>query len=532
MNLAFTPRILLVDDSKWELEMFHSILSDDCHVDKQSDGAAALDTAKRLDPHLIVLDMIMPGIEGIDVLKELKKDSETKNIPVIMLTAYSSNEDRVVKCIELGACDYLFKPISENILRAKISRAIQMQHTESSLRYSLAYNSHLMNTIQSVIVCVDKNACVSYWNRQAECRFGITSQQAIGKAISSLEVGWNWGRLQQHITQSFCEKKYNYRFDIDYSCRGSGNRILSICISPFVGVDEKAGGYLLLADDITETRVQQSYDHQTERLQSIGQLAAGIAHEINTPIQYVGDNTHFLQESFQELLDVVDNIQRLASQLASSKDVESFKRNLEKLYEQCDYEYLADNVPKAIFQSLEGIDRVSSIVKAMKDFSHPGSDTKDPTDINRAIDSTITVARNVWKYVADLNTELDPQMGELLCYTGPFNEVILNIIVNAAHAIDSVVAESNGVKGLITVKTQRFEHYGEIRISDTGPGIPEKFCAKIFDPFFTTKEVGKGTGQGLSLCHSIIVEQHAGELFFETEEGAGTTFVIRLPIDG
>jgi PAS domain S-box-containing protein len=531
MNLSFTPKVMLVDDSKWELELFDSMLHDECLVEKQHDARKTLDRAKSLQPHLIVLDMIMPGIEGIDILKQLKVDEQTKHIPVIMVTAYSSNEERVVSCIELGACDYLFKPVSEEILRAKISRAIQMQHTENSLRNSLAYNNHLMDAIRSIIIGVDVHKCVSYWNRSAAVCFGLDASEVIGKPISEVDIGWDWSKVSHNVDLCLHKGLHDNRFDIDYRCRQSGSRILSICITPFIDIGSNDGEYLILADDVTEVKIQQSYDHQTERLQSIGQLASGIAHEINTPIQYVGDNTHFLQESFQELLEVIGGARSLAKQVDCNETAADFQTGLTKLCDNYDYDYLVDNVPKAISQTLEGIERVTTIVKAMKDFSHPGSEQKDPTDINRAINSTITVARNVWKYVADMETDFDPNMGEYNCFTGPLNEVVLNIIVNAAHAISAVVENDENKKGVIRVSTKRFESYGEIRIKDSGTGIPKHVQEKIFDPFFTTKEVGKGTGQGLSLCHNIIVEQHGGELFFESREGEGTTFVIHLPTD-
>ncbi|MES9919119.1 MAG: ATP-binding protein [Candidatus Thiodiazotropha sp.] len=188
-------------------------------------------------------------------------------------------------------------------------------------------------------------------------------------------------------------------------------------------------------------------------------------------------------------------------------------------------------MPKSIQQTLDGVDRVATIVRAMKAFSHPGTEEKTLTDINKAVDSTVTVARNVWKYHSEMQLELDPSLPQVRCIPGPINEVILNIIVNAAHAITDMIGDS-GNMGLIKITTGREDKWVAIRIADSGTGIPEDARAHVFDPFFTTKDVGKGTGQGLSLSHKIIVDQHDGELSFETETGVGTTFIIRLPLEG
>lgn len=284
---------------------------------------------------------------------------------------------------------------------------------------------------------------------------------------------------------------------------------------------------------IALTKAQQAYYLKRElaeakRLQSIGQLAAGIAHEINTPIQYVGDNTHFLEDAFKDFQQLLQKIKTLVENIAEESDKPGTVKALNEIFEEFDYEYLSEDIPKSIEQSLEGIRRVTSIVKAMKDFSHPGSDSKEPLDINRAVESTVAVTRNIWKLVANLDLNLDPDVGEVHCFGNRLNEVILNIIVNAAHAIE---AKKDNTLGKIFVTTQRMDAYVEITISDTGMGIPEHAQAKVFDPFFTTKEVGRGTGQGLSICHNIIVNQHQGELFFETEENIGTRFYIRLPCD-
>ncbi len=204
--------------------------------------------------------------------------------------------------------------------------------------------------------------------------------------------------------------------------------------------------------------------------------------------------------------------------------------NIKKLKEETDFNYLQEEIPKAIKQTLEGVERVAKIVRAMKEFSHPGPKEKTPTNLNRAIENTVTVARNEWKYVAEITLDLDPDLPLVPCLPQEFNQVILNLIVNAAHAIGDVVGHGGQEKGTISVSTRRKGDKVEIKVADTGTGIAPEIRSKIFDPFFTTKEVGKGTGQGLAIARSIIVDKHGGTITFETEVSKGTTFTICLPL--
>jgi PAS domain S-box-containing protein len=283
--------------------------------------------------------------------------------------------------------------------------------------------------------------------------------------------------------------------------------------------------WLGVVRDITDRqRLQQS-----QKLESIGQLAAGIAHEINTPTQYVGDNVRFLGDAFHELTRLlggyVERLQTAKGSALPGEVVQDFLRAAE----DSDLSYLLEEIPKAIAQTQEGVSRVSKLVGAMKEFSHPGTKEKILLNLNHAIESTITVARNEWKYVAEVETDYDPSLPPVSCLAGEFNQVILNLIVNAAHAIAESIDQGGPSRGKIRVQTRDLPEWAEIRIQDTGSGIPEKIRGRIFDPFFTTKEIGKGTGQGLSIARSVVVDKHGGTIHFESEQGMGTTFIIRLP---
>lgn len=326
----------------------------------------------------------------------------------------------------------------------------------------------------------------------------------------------------------------------DVKCGDDCGSVLCLLYDrPYLPDQENAQvmGILAAALGVEEQRWKAEQRHQqmemqlrgAQKLESVGQLAAGIAHEINTPTQFVGDNLQFMKDAFSDLialLNAYDDLLQASKAGAIPADV---IQAVEDAADQADVEYLKQDIPRALEQSLDGIQRVTKIVRAMKEFSHPDTGEKVAVDINKAIESTITVARNEWKYVADMQTELDPSLSMVTCLPGDLNQVILNLIVNAAHAIGDVVGDGANGKGTITVTTRQDGDWAELRISDTGTGIPEKARGKIFDPFFTTKEVGKGTGQGLAIAYNVVVKKHEGTIAFETELGRGTTFIIRLP---
>jgi signal transduction histidine kinase len=264
--------------------------------------------------------------------------------------------------------------------------------------------------------------------------------------------------------------------------------------------------------------------HQAQKLEAVGRLASGIAHEINTPIQFIGDNTRFLEDACRGLLAALEEQREALSQHAPPE----VRARLEDAVQRLDLPFVVEQVPRTIARTLEGVRRVASIVKAMKEFAHPDQKEMVPTDLNHALRATLEVARNEYKYVADVVTELG-DMPLVTCHAGEVNQVFLNILVNAAHAIADRVG-ATGERGRIRVATSGHGDAVWIAISDTGSGIPEQVRPKIFEPFFTTKEVGRGTGQGLAIARSVV-EKHRGDIWFETMVGEGTTFHLRLPVD-
>lgn len=307
--------------------------------------------------------------------------------------------------------------------------------------------------------------------------------------------------------------------------------IESARISPVKDASGDITHFLAIKEDVTERKALENQLLHAQKMESIGQLAAGIAHEINTPTQYVGDNLHFLQEAVADISRFIDAYDELAQALTSSSLAPEHLAPTAKLKEQLDVDYLKNETPLAIEQALQGIGQIARIVHAMKQFAHPGTAEKAAVNLNKALESTLTVARNEWKYAAELALSLDPDLPAIYGFAGDLNQAFLNIIVNAAHAIEAKLGKHPNEKGQIAVATARREDGVEIRITDTGAGIPEAIRGRIFDPFFTTKEVGKGTGQGLTIAHAIIVERHGGRIDVETAPNEGTTLVIRLPID-
>ena len=260
-----------------------------------------------------------------------------------------------------------------------------------------------------------------------------------------------------------------------------------------------------------------------QKLQSVGQLAAGVAHEINTPMQYIQDNLEFVRSSSGELVQVIHQYQHLHELLGDS----GLRQRLTQVENESDLNYLCEEVPQALSGALEGVRRVTAIVRAMKEFSYPDQTRKSLVNLNTALENTLMVAHGEYKMVAEIIKDFEP-LPEVLCYGGEINQVVLNLVVNAAHAIEDVVRDS-GRKGTITLATRCLGGHVTISVSDTGGGIPAAVQERIFDPFFTTKAVGRGSGQGLAISRSAIAK-HGGQLTYETQAGQGTTFTVRLPL--
>ena len=373
------------------------------------------------------------------------------------------------------------------------------------------------------IVIFDKQGIIRYVNSAYTRQTGRSAKQVIGRNRSEVQ-----GQLNQSLHAQIdkaMQLETEWVGTIRTEAQDGSFREEDVTVSPVRAQSGNAMYFVAITRDVTDKHALERQLSQSQKLESIGQLAAGIAHEINTPSQYVGDNTRFLQEVYFDLGTLI----RKLLEMASSTETTISRETLKQMLKDADVDYLQEEIPRAIEQSLEGIGRITKIVRAMKEFSHPTHE-KTEVDLNKAIESTVTVASNEWKYVANMDMNLDPGLPLVSCVPGEFNQVILIMVVNASHAIVEDSDECEDSKGVITISTCHTADWVEIQISDTGRGMSEQIKTRIFDPFFTTKEVGKGTGQGLNIAYQIIVEKHRGTITVDSELGKGAKFTIRLPL--
>lgn len=390
-----------------------------------------------------------------------------------------------------------------------------------------------LKSVGDAVITTDKDRRITLFNKKAEDITGFSQDESLNKPLFEVFVLIETKPDSTHIN--------TFKLLSDQNLLGKENqatlitknkeqKIISYNASAIISPDNEFSGYVIVFRDITNLRKQEAQRALSQKMESIGQLAAGISHEINTPMQFIGDNIRFLQDAFNDLYLLLNLVDECQKNYTNNTNIDDFLDKIDELKQNIDYDFIKEEIPNAINQSLEGVEKVRKIVLAMKDFAHPGVKTKSFSNLNRGIEVTATISKNEWKYYADLELDLDPDLPFVYCSLDEINQVILNMIVNSAHAIKEKIDKGKQEKGKITIKTYKENNDAIIIISDTGSGIPDNIKDKIFDPFFTTKEVGKGTGQGLAIAHDIIVNKHKGKIEVESVVGKGTTFKIFLPI--
>jgi PAS domain S-box-containing protein len=378
-------------------------------------------------------------------------------------------------------------------------------------------------TADSVII-TETDGTILYVNPATTIHSGFSESELNGKKTNIFKSGLTNPAVYKELWESIT--KGNNWSGLLSNRKKDGSVIEEdVTISPVRDDEGKLTHFVAIKRDMTEMNLLHRQLLQAQKLEAIGQLAAGIAHEINTPMQYVQNNVTFIGRAFRDLSLLLNDYLQLQN-VPELSLTEEARHHLENI----NLDFLMEEIPESIEEAQDGINRVVRIISAMKDFSHPGTGKKVATDLNRALDSTITVARNEWKYVAEMVTDFDPDLPMVSCLPDQLNQVMLNLIINSAHAIEETGASAPDNAGRITISTRQDNNWIEIRVSDTGPGIPDEIRNQIFDPFFTTKMVGKGTGQGLAIAHDVVVNKHGGIIDFITEPGKGTTFIIRLPL--
>jgi len=522
--------ILLIEDNPDDAEWIQLHLADSGNfqlilAENLQKGLEVL-TLREVDT--ILLDLSLPDSQGLDGLNRIQS-----NFPKIPVVVCSGNIDKllVMTAVEQGAQDYLIKnQINREVLERSLQYAINRKRIEENLRLAHDDLNNLLSVIPSVLIGIDEEEKVYQWNHMAETTFGIPSQDAVGHRFSHLGIRWNWQDILRSL-RACREQQRNLRL---HNCiYGRNDETTTFFDFNFAyiqtGISGK-GRCLLLGIDVTERNQLEAQLALAQKMESIGQLAAGVAHEINTPMQFIHDNLAFLQDKCRPVLTVLQSYAAFLRTPEAATLPATLYQDAQAAVAKLKLDFLQDQIPEALQDSLEGAERVTSIVRAMKEFSHPGTTKKKFIDLNRGLENTLTVSRNEWKYVAEVETRFDDSLPPVLCLPGELNQVFLNLIVNAGHAIADVVGKEGSRKGRITITTRVVGHSVEVRIGDTGTGIPEAIQSRIFEPFFTTKEVGKGTGQGLAIAHAVITKKHQGSIAVESTMGQGTTFIIHLPI--
>ncbi len=416
----------------------------------------------------------------------------------------------------------------------------QEKRSQAALKESEEKFAAMANSAQDAIVMVNQNEEVVFWNMASESMFGFHVEDIVGQRLDDwIEPGTSrdeFARLVANLTTPGRERSTGKTMELTALRKGREPFPIELSIS---ALQLKGQWHVIgIMRDISERkRVEQEKQlmevqlRQAQKLESIGQLAAGISHEINTPTQFVGDNTQFFKEAVGDLESLIDTYQTLIQGAESGAELAPMIQAVKDKEEEIDLEFLREELPRAVDQSIEGVERIAKIVSAMKEFSHPGVVDMVETDINRALKTTLEVSRNEWKYVAEITLDLADDLPKVLCVPDQINQVFLNLIVNAAHAISDTLQEGGARMGMITVSTQKRDDSVEIRISDTGTGVPDDIKGRIFDPFFTTKVVGKGTGQGLCIAFTTVAERHGGNLRVEDNPEGGAVFIVNLPLN-
>jgi signal transduction histidine kinase/FixJ family two-component response regulator len=556
---ARPARILVVDDDVHLAATLIRLLTHEGYeVVRAANGSEALELLDGGPFDAALVDVVMPGIKGPELLP--LAIAKQPSLQIIMMSG-SGTIDVAVRTLRGGATDFIEKPVDRARLLRAVQRAVatsQLDSTTALYRSSqtifdaqhferlpeaivnVALQVMAADTASLLLPGTDGRLYVANTSgRGAEVRNDtrITVGEGIaGRVAASGKPTIINGSASEVSDSSGAAPHTHVESSIVYPLM-SGSRLVGIITfdrltkaQPYIQRDIEQAS--VLASQVLLALENLRLSRQTaisEKLAAIGQLAAGIAHELNTPIQFVGDGLHFLGDSLGALLSLVAAYQRLAKECESRLGRTDAFAEVEALEAEIDVLDLRQEIPKALQQTGDGIARVTSIVRSIKTFGRPDSADKEPTDLIKLVEATLTVARGEYKYFADAETHFG-DMPLLPAHRGELGQVLLNLIVNASHAIaDKAAAESSPLRGKITVRGWCTDTDVFLSIEDTGSGIPAEIQQKIFEPFFTTKRVGRGTGLGLSIARGIVVDKHGGELTVKSELGVGTCFSIRIP---
>ncbi len=534
---------------------------------KKSD---VLDIFKENKPDLVIIDL-EDSQKEIDTLKKALTVSDLT--PIVVITP-ERDHNAIINIFRLGAWDILEKSkLSEktlmDLVQFSLKRAEEKKiHRETGimLRQLIDENisglkkqkdqlqleieerkklekiilqakrewEQIIDSIPDCVFLLDREYNIIKLNKTMAKAFNLHPRNIVGKKC--YEVVHGSKKIPEFCPHKHLLKKKHPITIEAYEKQLGGD--IEITATPYLDPDGTIIGSVYIVRNISNRKKAEKEREllnlqllQAQKLEAVGQLAAGIAHEINTPIQYVGSNLDFFKEAFEDISILVVELNRFLKIAKEKRLSDTDIKELESLFEEIDWEYLEEEVPSALEQAKEGVNRVTKIVRAMKEFSHPGVKEKKPHNINSIIETTVTISKNEWKYVSDLKLDLDNDLPEIPCLKDELGQVFLNMIVNSAHAIsEKVEKDPSFEKGLIAITTAHNDDRVVITIKDNGNGIPERIKNKIFEPFFTTKDTGKGTGQGLAISRDVIVKKHNGDITVDSIVGEGTKFTISLPV--
>ena len=564
--------ILIVEDDYISRSLLKKMLVEMGNtVIEAENGDQAWEILQTKQIKIVVSDWIMPGLNGLNLCRKIRSESYKYYVYVIILTAKDSKTD-LVDVFSAGADDYIPKPFDPEELRARVMtgvRVIDLEDRHKKLANTLIESRNklriVLDSLTEEIISVDQNKQIVSVNKAFAGQMKTSPQSVVGKNCFTEEccqaTFLSDKSIQDDIDKVFktgesIKKLFTTHYDekVDYkkiSCvpiRNEFDEVFQVVIVSQDITEEKRRTEEIqslndqLISKSAEIETQNSELKQTlkrledtqaqmlqsEKMASIGQLAAGVAHEINNPTGFVSSNLKTLLDYQNDITRVIEKYHELRAELEGNQNetlstqvVKGRLATIKALESDIDIDFLMEDITDLIGDCREGMDRIKKIVTDLKDFAHPGEDKVQMLDINRGLESTLNVVNNELKYKASVTRELG-ELPQIKGYPQQLNQVFMNILVNAAQAIER--------KGEITVRTRLVDDQIKIEISDTGCGIPKENLQKIFDPFFTTKDVGKGTGLGMNIAYNIV-KKHNGMIQVDSIVGKGTLFTINIPVE-
>ena len=545
-------KILIVDDEEANLKYMSTLISRYGYIfDTARNGIEAIEKTKKINPDIILLDILMPEMDGIEACKRLKEDPETRHIPIIVLTALEDKETKI-ESLKAGANDFLSKPVDNIELIARIKNFLQLKNLEEikknneiltgtikAIEIAKREWEQTMDCINDIVILIDASDNIIRCNKILTALTGRSYSELLNRKWQDVfkESGFSYKISSSGSIEYYHPGGRYFNYDI-YYVKNLGTASTYTAVITLQDITDRKkreeererteeelkkskemleAHHKELEKAYAELKAAQSQILQQEKMASIGQIAAGIAHEVNNPVGFIMSNLSSLQKYVSRLSEFIDvqteTIKKLSGDGKILNAITESRKSLK-------VDYIIDDLGNLIRESLDGAERVKKIVQDLKSFSRIDEAEWKMADINAGIESTINIVWNELKYKATVKKEYG-NIPLTKCNPGQLNQVFMNILVNAAHAIEK--------QGEITMKTWHDNGYIYISISDTGCGIPADKIDRIFEPFFTTKEVGKGTGLGLSIAYDIV-KKHNGDIIVESEVGKGTTFTVKVPV--